>query len=265
MLIRREADRFRAQAGEVRGIAALHIGLPLLPKERFVAAQQRGHIRCETGEGLRAAMMDKAAQGAYQSVARAAQAVAQIVVLEGAQPEAFVEAADLVQGAAADRQTEAHEHVGVGIRNLAQREVGGKQVKRLQACHGGRDLLAVARPVGAGPGGGDGSRAQDTFYKPRQSHGGHDRIAVEKQEDSAGRRFPSLVAGSGKAPVSGVAEDLDAITVQRFLQSVIRGRVVDDDHFPHVGAAGGQTVEAAPQVLASAVQRNNDRHGGRDR
>ena len=66
-------------------------------------------------ERLRAAVMDETARGAHEPIPRPPHSVAQIVVLERPQPEPLVEAADLLQRAAAYGQAEAHEHVAVRV------------------------------------------------------------------------------------------------------------------------------------------------------
>jgi len=249
-----EDDPLQGKPRQAGGEARLQVVAPLLQIELAVVAQEGRDVGLRAHERLRAGVMDEAARCDDEPVAGAAAAIGEIVVLVHAHAEALVEASDLVPNRPLDGQAEADEHIHVDVGHVAAGEVLGEEVERLQARVGGIDLLQMACAVGVRPGRGDRSGALQGFYEPRQAGPGYDGIAVEEEEDVAGRGLRALVACLSKAQVGLVADELDEVVLLGGQIRAVRRGVVDDNDFMPEVAAGAQALQAADHVLDAAVE-----------
>ena len=201
-------------------------------------------------------MVDEYVQGQQQLKAGLAGAQAQVVVLEKALAEAFVEGADLLEHLAADQQAEAGQTLDVlapagelpgaaGGEGDQPVEVGGE---------GDLELLRRRRIAGHRPDQADfGPLVQAPGDQPVQPVRRHHRVVVEQHQVLPAGGGQGLVAAPGKAHVLRVADHLHPRRAGQggdraeVLGRAVAGAVVHEDKLVGRSRVSQNAVQAQPR------------------
>jgi hypothetical protein len=157
----------------------------------------------------------------------------------------------------------------------ANRSAAGPEGRRLLAAHlvipvvvqvaiaRNQRRMAGLRVVTAEHGGDVGGAGQFTRSAPDRIFVQH-HVGIREQQDVARGRRGAGVAGRGRPPLARLAQDSRGETLRDFGGASVGGGVVDHDALQRPPRGPADRLQAAGQVVAAIVHRDDHRYRGSD-